>query len=556
MIAKFISCSALAFALLATGCKAAPPALPAAEPAKLRLGVTAHFAQGWPEAIWPTLSTVHAGTVREALSWKRVESSLGKYSYNQQNAGHLDRLCALKLPVVLVVDPRNPLYDDGATADSPSAQAAFAAFIASVTGRYGDCLAAIEVGNEINGAKAINGLAAHDRAGSHTRLMKQVWQGTKLRHPRIALLGGSVNAVGEGFLEQFFARGLLDWVDGIAVHPYRRTSEGLQWELAGLRAAMARHGKIKPIWATEFGIATADTAKASDYLLSMAVLLSASGVHEAQWYALADDGPFPTMGLVQADAKAKPAATTFAMLVSDLLARGAAVPAEKGEPGLFRFRFGSDREVVWGAPRSIVFPESAIVRDSSGAPIEHPLRIGSSPIVVESSRELKLGTIEVLADSLYDYASHRWAYAAFREKSGETVLSMVPGKFAATLGAPQLGPVAVNPEGMVIPASRIPMTTELRYSVSNASQLVAQACLSPRSSQGGTVKFQISTNNKALPAMAVPPQGLKVTQEIDVAAGDRVSFVTTARGSPVVVGYRFRIALAGTLAALEPLSCS
>lgn len=556
MIANFRRCSALVFALLAAGCEAAPQVLPVAAPAKLRLGATVHFAQGWPEVIWPTLSTVHARTVREALSWKRVEASFGNYSYSLQNAGHLDRLCKLNMPVVLVVDPRNPLYDDGTTADSPSAQAAFGAFIANVADRYGDCLAAIEVGNEINGANAMDGRAAIDRAGSHTRLMKQVWQKTKPRHPRIAMLGGSVNTVGGGFLEQLFARGLLDWVDGIAVHPYRRTPEGLQWELAAVQAAMVRHGKVKPIWATEFGIATSDPTKASDYLLSMAVMFSASGVREAQWYALADDGPFPTMGLVEADGKAKASAATFAMLASDLLSRGAAIRGELDEPSLFRFRFGNDREVVWGAPRSITVPEGAVVRNSWGALIDSPLRIGSSPIVIESSHQLKLGAKEVLADSLYDYASHHWAYAAWRGESADTVLKMVPGKFAATLGAPQLGPVAVNPGGMVIPAGQSPITTVLRYSVRTTSRLVAQACLLPRTPQGGAVEFRISTNNKSRPTMAVTPRGLNVSQEVDVSAGDSVNFVTTARGRPAVVAYRFRVALAGTLAARETLSCS
>lgn len=551
---------AIAAAFLAAGCDAAPVA-PPEPPVKLRLGVTAHFAQGWPDLLWPTISSVRAGTVREALGWRRVETVRGRHDFSLQNSGHLTRLCAMKLPVVLVIDPKNPLYDNGATADSAQAQAAFGAFVASVADRFGDCLAAIEVGNEINGAKAMSGSAAGNRAASHTRLMKAVWQATKPRHAGIALLGGSVNTVGTGFLERFFAQGLLNWVDGIAVHPYRRTPEGLDWELSTLREAMARHGVIKPVWATEFGIDDPDPARAADYLLSMSVLLSTSGIGEAQWYALADDPSFPTMGLVRTDARAKPAAATFSMLMTDLLDRGPAIRRNGDEPALYRYRFGSDHEVVWGASRSIFMPAGTIVRDSTGRRLEGHVRIGPSPVIIEGAQEAQIGPAEVLADSLYDYAKPVWSYSAAAGQSGVQAtgavkLHAVNSNFATTLGAPKLGPVAVNPLGMVLPAGRNHVTTSLQYTVRTPARIIAEACLAPKPVGMGTAAFQVSSNGGAGESMSVPPNGLHIRREISAGAGEAISFATTARGGAAVIAYRFRIVLAGTRAAQEFLRCS
>ncbi|MFM6832704.1 MAG: hypothetical protein ACKOVA_20555, partial [Novosphingobium sp.] len=501
---------ALAAAVLATGCDAAP----AAPPAPLRLGVTAHFAQGWPDRLWPAIGAVRAATVREALGWRRVETRRGQYQFTPENSAHVARLCAMKLPVVLVIDPRNPLYDNGTTANSDQAQAAFGAFVANVAEHFGNCLAAIEVGNEINGASAMDGPAASDRARSHTRLMKAVWQATKPRNAGVALLGGSVNTVGTGFLEALFAQGLLNWVDGIAVHPYRRTPEGLDWELAGLRNAMARHGAIKPVWATEFGMAAPDPAKAADYLLGMAVLLSASGVSEAQWYALADDPSFPTMGLVDANAAPKPAAATFGILSADLLGRGPAVRRSTGEPALHRYRFGGDREVLWGASRSLSLPSGAVVRDSMGRAIQGPVRIGPSPIIVESPHEAELGPSEVLVDSLYDYATAVWAYSATGVANDRIRLSAVHSKFATTLGVPRLGPLAVNPLGMVLSAGRERVVAAMQYSVRKPARVIAEACLAPRPSGTGTVEFNVAFNGQPGQFGQVPQGGLHIAREI------------------------------------------
>lgn len=539
-------------ATLAAGCDAAP----AAPPTSLRLGVTAHFAQGWPEALWPTIASVHAGTVREALGWRRVEQAPGRYIFTAQNSGYLDRLCQMKIPVVLVIEPRNPLYDNGATADSANAQTAFGAFVAGVADHFGNCLAAIEVGNEINGAKAMTGPAAINRAQSHTRLMKAVWQAAKPRHPDVAILGGSVNTVGTGFLEQLFAQGLLDWVDGIAIHPYRRTPEGLDWEVAALRAAMARHGTVKPLWATEFGVETPDPATATEYLMKMAVLLSASGIAEAQWYALADDPAFPTMGLIGANAKAKPAASTFSLLATELLARGPAIRLSNQEPAIYRFRFGGDREVLWGAPRSIVIPAGAIARDSRGERVAGSVRIGSAPIIVDGPEMAQIGPREVLADSLYDYAQPVWIYSTAASAGAPVKLRAINSNFATTLGAPKLGPVAVNPLGMILPAQRRRMSASLRYSMPVAGRIVAQACLLPKSNGKGAGEFEVLTGHEVSKPQVVPPTGLQINREVAVQPGDTIDFVTSAHGGPAVFAYRFRIALAGTQAAQETLRCS
>ncbi|MFM6831811.1 MAG: hypothetical protein ACKOVA_15955, partial [Novosphingobium sp.] len=163
---------------------------------------------------------------------------------------------------------------------------------------------------------------------------------------------------------------------------------------------------------------------------------------------------------------------------------------------------------------------------------------------------------EVLVDSLYDYATAVWAYSATGVANDRVRLSAVHGKFATTLGVPRLGPLAVNPLGMVLPAGRDRVVAAMQYSLRKPARIIAEACLTPKSSGTGTAEFKVAFNGQPGQFGQVPQGGLHIAREIAASAGDTINFQARAKGGPAVIAYRYRIVLAGTQAARETLRCN
>jgi hypothetical protein len=285
--------------------------------------------------------------------------------------------CQAGRRLILTQIPVNPLYDNGLWVSSEQGRAAFAAYLGALKDKFGSCLAAIELGNEINGNRAMVFAGGIDSVAAYVRIAAAA-------RARLggspALLGGSTNMIGTGFLRPLFAAGLLAQVDGIAVHPYRNRAEGLDAEMTQLWAAMDASGRRVPVWATEFGLATADQGTAAGELVKQATMLAASGVGQASWYALIDQTGFPTMGLFAGTA-IKDQGRAFRFLQASVLPKGAPIRLDLGDPLLFAYRFGSDTTVIWGSPRGLVLGNGTRAYGPTGAALATPA-IGDQPIVL------------------------------------------------------------------------------------------------------------------------------------------------------------------------------
>lgn len=448
----------------------------------VRSGVTTHFSQGWPDRLMSDAAGLGATTIRDSVAWARVERAPGRFDFTPANSGHVSRACAAGMTVLLGLEPRNPLYDGGQTAWSPPAQAAFTRYVGALAGRWPGCVVAIEIGNEINGKGGIAGPAAQNRVAAHVSLLRAVYRAVKPGHPELVLLGGSVNTVATGFLARLFAAGALDWVDGIAVHPYRPEPEGLDDELARLRTTMRRYGPVRPIWATEFSRAFPDPDAAPGWQLKALALMESAGVANHYWYALADQPGFPTMGLIRFDGSAKSAGRAFAFAARWLAPLGPAQRVDHGDATLFHFRFGPTTHLVWGAPRALFAPPSARAFAADGAAIPLPAQIGATPVVIREAPALGFGPTPVLADSLYQFGEAPLAWLARRPGGEEIPLIPVDWEWTSYLGSPALPGFAANRQGIGTAAGAIGSTgTIVRYSAPAAvSGVVSVAvCLRP-----------------------------------------------------------------------------
>ena len=289
------------------------------------LGVQTHLGQNWPAAAVPLASGIGAPLLRDGLSWQEAEQSPGRIVFPPQKLGALRIACQAAQRLILTANPRNPLYDGGLTVSSSEGTAAFVAYLKALVGAFpAGCVAAVEIGNEINGGRGLPVASGSDPAEVYVGLMKAAYPALKQAAPDLAVLGGSTNAVGTGFLDKLFAKGLLDVVDGVAVHPYRDHAENLDWELRHLSAAMAAHGKRVPIWATEFGDYFETPEQAAPALVKLTALLSASGVERASWYALLQQKWFRNMGLYGDGGTPLPAGRAFAFVQRELVRQGRA----------------------------------------------------------------------------------------------------------------------------------------------------------------------------------------------------------------------------------------
>ncbi len=89
-----------------------------------------------------------------------------------------------------------------------------------------------------------------------------------------------------GYLNDYLAAGMADYVDIIGYHAYNNTPELMLSELSNVRYTLGDFGVTKPLWLTEGGSGTeqqSETATA-DALLRWNLVSTASGMQRSFWY--------------------------------------------------------------------------------------------------------------------------------------------------------------------------------------------------------------------------------------------------------------------------------
>lgn len=321
-------------------------------------GVMTHFAQGWPTDIIPLIAKAGIGKIRDEQPWRAVEKQRGQYIYPPRLTDYMAELKAQKIDPLIILAFSNPLYDNDKTPFDDEGRAGYAAYAAAVAQRYRGQVTALEVWNEYNGSFC-DGPCRSDRPAYYTAMLKQAYKSLKAANPSAVVAGGAAVPIPMDYFEGLFRNGALDAMDAVVIHPYRKV-EGAEERIEELRQAMARYGKPKPIWATEFGDIP-DMKKSRDdvarYLVRMSTALLASGTERIYWYLLKDFREFAGMGLLLSETDPAgryvpaPAYAAYANLVKQL---GGAhfVRRETSDPQIRVYLFskgGSELRVAWAA---------------------------------------------------------------------------------------------------------------------------------------------------------------------------------------------------------------
>jgi len=536
----FLSASLLALSPM-LACSS--PALPSAIDTPMVLGISTHFDQGWSLDWLDQVSALGATTIRDDLPWAKGEPTPGQYDFDSDSVRYIKVACERGIDVLLMVTPLNPAYDDGQTAHSPAAQTAYGLYLAALLDHFGDrCVRAIEVGNEVNA----DGLKLPDGSNGpriYAALLAAVSREVKPRHPGVAILGGSTNVIGTGFLASIFQEGGLAHMDGVVVHPYRDQPDGLDIELQRLRAAMARAGGAKPIWATEYGSQFDDQRAAPAFLIQATTMLSAAGVVQAYWYDLVDEPAYRNMGLFTPDRTLKPAGNAARAALRLLLPYGRATRVNTDDRTIFVYRFGPDRLVLWGAPRPVRFEGDGRYLDSEGEAISPPDHLSEQPIIALGRVRFELGPREVLADSLHEFAGEPWSYLARRSDGDFVPLSMIDWTFTSYFGSPDLRPLELRADaGVAAGDGRNPLAATVRYTAPREEQAELSACLG-KARDGAGLTVTISHGGKLIYTGVLDERLAIARQPVTLRRGETLDLSLAPRGDAGGNGFRYRMRL-------------
>jgi len=184
------------------------------------------------------------------------------------------------------------------------------------------------------------------------RVLAATYRAVKAVNPQALVLGcslagphGVAHRPPYEFLEGVFARGGVQVMDAVSIHPYRQPrspeESGYVEDLQTVAAMTARAGRPLPIWITEVGWpnGTGGSTEAwSAKMLPRAYLLAiAAGVKNVTWYDFHDDGVDPSynehhFGIVRHDFTPKPAYFAYRTMALELdgMRQVRAVPAGEG----------------------------------------------------------------------------------------------------------------------------------------------------------------------------------------------------------------------------------
>jgi hypothetical protein len=548
--------AAIAAALLLGSCSEPLEAQNAASGAELphspdfEVGVQTHFGQNWQAGRLELAASLPAGHLRDGLSWAGAEREPGWIAFPADRLDIFRRACAGGMRLTMTAVPRNPLYEQNNIVATADGRAAFLAYLEALLDALPGCIEAVEIGNEINqsGTLPTDGASGPE---AYVQLMRAIYAPLKRKAPGVAILGGSTNAIGTGFLDRLFALGLLDHVDAIAVHPYRDHGENVGWELRHLAEVMARHGRIVPVWATEFGDEFDSAGLAAPALVKMVALLGAAGVERAHWYALSDQQWFRNMGLFDAAGRQKPAASAFAFVQRELLSRGR--PRAVSDSALLQlYAFGADRWVAWGAPRDASPGPGGAAFTATGERIEGAVRLGTEPVVFTGQRP-SFGPTAVLADSLLEFAVAPWSYHVRPAGGGEKPLGPLDEQFATRFGERYSRPLFASDAGGAVAGTRAqPMALVVRFTAPAAMRGLLQVCLAPNAEGDGLV-VRVERNGAEVTGGDVGAPDRLATGVLDLAAAERLDVVLAPAGdSRRNNTFRYRIRLLAPEAAGLP----
>jgi polysaccharide biosynthesis protein PslG len=385
--------------LLAGGAEIPQPVVP------MSVGVNIHFVTGQQQDL-DLIAGAGFKFIRMDFAWEATEPSKGQYHWTDYDElmANLDKR---GLRAILILDYSHHLYEETVTSPNPithkpesniaspqhpESVAAFARWAAAAAKHFAGRHVLWEIWNEPNG----NFWSPKPNAEQYTALALATAKAMREAEPHAAIIGPASSGFPWGFLETFLKSGMLEYLDGVSVHPYRNPNKppetaAVDYERLGALieryAPPSRKDRV-PILSGEWGYSTCkrgvtlETQGAFAARQQLANLLC--GVPLSIWYDWKNDGPDlneneHNFGTVLPDLSPKPAYVAIRTLTHELngyrIVRRLALPSDKDYALLCENEDGRRTIAAWtlGEPHTVG--------------IEAGLQAGIKPTAVNGSGE-------------------------------------------------------------------------------------------------------------------------------------------------------------------------
>ncbi|MGQ9771616.1 MAG: cellulase family glycosylhydrolase [Thermogutta sp.] len=258
-------------------------------------GVNIHFTDARPGEM-KMLAASGVKWIRMDFVWSATEREPGRYDFRAYER-LLESLDKFGIKALFILDYSNRHYDQGLSPYTEVGRQAFARWAAAAAKHFQGRGILWEMYNEPN----IHFWKPKPNVEDYIKLASAVGKAIREEAPGEIYIGPATSQIDMKFLEACFRAGLLEYWDGVSVHPYRQsppeTALPEYQKLAELIAKYAPAGKTIPIISGEWGYSAAwrnyDEARQGKYLPRQWLINIAAGIPISIWYDWHDDGPDP-----------------------------------------------------------------------------------------------------------------------------------------------------------------------------------------------------------------------------------------------------------------------
>lgn len=308
------------------------------------VGVNIHFVAGHEQDL-DLIAAAGFKFIRMDFGWAGIERRKGEYDWSQydQLLANLDQR---GIRPVLILDYSNPLYEAQVTSTNPLTHqlhhtiaspqhpesiAAFAAWAAASARHFHGRHVLWELWNEPN----IDFWSPKPDVHQYTALALAAAKAIREAEPQATIIGPASSGFPWEFLETFLKSGILEYVDAVSVHPYRRpdrppeTAEADYRRLRDLIRKYTPAGKPQPIpiLSGEWGYSShrrgVSLGTQAEFAARQQLFNLLEGVPLSIWYDWKNDGNDPAenehnFGTMTSALEPKPAYTALKTLTHEL----------------------------------------------------------------------------------------------------------------------------------------------------------------------------------------------------------------------------------------------
>ncbi len=266
----------------------------------LQFGVNIHFVEPREKDI-QMIADAGFRFIRIDFTWSGVEREKGKYNFSGYDR-LLSSLARRKIRPLFILDYGNRLYDEGSAPRTKEGRAAFCKFAAAAARHFAGKGVLWEIWNEPNLDQFWKPTA---NVENYCALAVAVCKALREVDSKCTIVAPATSQIDIKFIEKVFQTGILQWLDGVTVHPYRMNEpESVTPEYQRLRKLIDKYAppekKGLPILSGEWGYSLwhyggvpFSPEKQASYLARQFLVNLMCDVRLSIWYDWHDDGPDP-----------------------------------------------------------------------------------------------------------------------------------------------------------------------------------------------------------------------------------------------------------------------